>query len=140
MDVMGLRQSCEQFKRTLQQGNHYRIVRVIHSLIQLDSEPFIWVLYSQLLHREPYEHELRYYMHLITQGTQKMTLLSLVIQNGEAEQLFSLPNPTGHQDITLAGIINQFFYRATPNLLKLCIMNFCIAPRIRMDFRFICII
>lgn len=118
MDVMGLRQRCEQFKRSLQQGNHYRLVRVVHSLIQLENESFIWVLYSQLLHREPYEHELRYYMHLLAQGTQKLTLLSLIIQNGEAERLFSLPNPTGQQDITLAGIVNQFYMSDGPEFIE----------------------
>ncbi|GAA4841648.1 hypothetical protein GCM10023310_19420 [Paenibacillus vulneris] len=118
MDVMGLRQSSEQFKRTLQQGNHYRIVRVIHALLRLEGEAFIWVLYSQLLHREPHGHELQYYMQLLAQGTQKLDLLTALIQNGEAERLFGFPNPPGHQDITLASIVNQFFLADGPQFIE----------------------
>lgn len=118
MDVTELRQSAERFKQSLVSGNHYRIVKIMHALNKLNGALFVWVLFSQLLNREPLSHELAYYVQLLSQGTSKMSLIGSLIQSAEAERIYNAPHAPGNQNVTLASIINQFYTAAGPQFIE----------------------
>jgi glycosyltransferase involved in cell wall biosynthesis len=111
MDITNLRINSGRFIEGLRRRGKPLAIQIIHEILQLDRDAFIWEAYKQILLREPDEQGFHSNIMRLYAGVSRVRLIDGMLQSVEAQHLYKQPSipPGFYNEASLASVMHHLY-------------------------------